>query len=109
MQITLNGIAVVTGGGQGIGAAIARGLADAGADVIVVDQDEASAEASAQAVGGQFFVCDVTDKAAVEETAQRIQNQFGPVRYLVNNAGIVARPGHPFTEIAKRTGIKPLL
>ena len=98
MQIALNGIAVVTGGGKGIGAAIAKTLADAGATVVVVDRDIDAARQVAEAVDGHSFDCDVVDKAAVEATAQSIRDTVGPVRYLINNAGVVSPPGQPFTE-----------
>ena len=98
MRIELDGIAVVTGGGKGIGAAIAQGLADAGASVIVVDKDAEAAKLVAKAVGGTAFACDVTDRKAVTQVTAEIQSKIGPPRYLVNNAGIVSSPGQPFTQ-----------
>ena len=73
-------------------------MAQAGAHVAVVDRDSASADKVAADIGGTAFNCDISDKQAVEATAQRIQSQIGPVRYLINNAGIVSAPGDPFTE-----------
>ena len=101
MRLALTGVAVVTGGGNGIGAGIAEALHQAGATVAVVDRDGQAAERVAQAVGGQAFVSDVTDQAGVTATADRIRASLGPVRYLVNNAGIVSPPGQPFTENAE--------
>jgi len=98
MLITLDGVAVVTGGAKGIGAAIAAGMNDAGAKLAVVDVDAAAANEVAQKVKGHAFVCDVTDKQAVAATAKAIHRQLGPVRYLINNAGIVSPPGQPFTQ-----------
>lgn len=98
MQITLNGVAVVTGGGNGIGTAIATMLAEAGAQVAVVDVDEDAARKVSDAVGGQAFACDVANEPAVHATAQRINGAMGCPRYLVNNAGVVSKPGQPFTN-----------
>ena len=98
MQIALQGVAVVTGGGNGIGAAIATILADAGALVAVVDVDEVAAQDVAETIGGQGYVCDVADQAAVQATADRITQDMGAPRYLINNAGVVSAPGQPFTD-----------
>ncbi len=98
MQIALQGVAVVTGGGNGIGAAIAQLLAYAGAQVAVVDVDGTAAQDVAQAAGGKGYACDVADQATVDATARRIGEDIGPPRYLVNNAGVVSAPGQPFTE-----------
>ncbi|HLT82909.1 MAG TPA: 3-hydroxybutyrate dehydrogenase [Phototrophicaceae bacterium] len=73
--------AVVTGGAGGIGAACARALAARGAHVVVADRDEAAARAVAQEVGGEAWVVDLSDTAALEE--ERLAADV-----LVNNAGI---------------------
>ena len=96
--LSLNGVAVVTGGGKGIGAAICRMLAEAGAQVAVVDRDLGAAEQVAVEIGGAAFACDVADKVAVEGCAAKITQTLGSPRYLVNNAGVVAEPGDPFTD-----------
>lgn len=98
MQVELDGVAVVTGGAKGIGAAIAQGMAAAGAMVAVVDRDHDAASSVAQLVGGRAFLCDVTDQKAVVTTAAEIRRQLGQPRFLINNAGIVSPPGQPFTE-----------
>ncbi|MFC4454519.1 glucose 1-dehydrogenase [Deinococcus sonorensis] len=77
--------AVVTGAAQGIGLDIARGLAEAGAHVIVADLNPDLGEAAAAQLGGRFEPLNVTDPAAVRALAERL----GPVQVLVNNAGIV--------------------
>ena len=98
IELSLSGTAIVTGGGNGIGASIARMLAQAGAQVAVVDRDMPAAQGVADGIGGLAFECDVAENDMVEQTAFLIRNQMGPVRYLINNAGIVSAPGQPFTE-----------
>jgi 3-oxoacyl-[acyl-carrier protein] reductase len=79
-------VALVTGGGKGIGAAISRALAGMGAKVHVnYRSDKAAAEAVAKEIGGTPVQCDVSDGAAVEKMIKAI----GRVDILVNNAGAV--------------------
>jgi 3-oxoacyl-[acyl-carrier protein] reductase len=78
------GIAVVTGAGRGLGRAIAGRLSSDGHQIVAVDIDGASAEATAAALGGKGRQCDVADPAAVRAVAAEV----GPVDVLVNNAGI---------------------
>jgi 2-hydroxycyclohexanecarboxyl-CoA dehydrogenase len=81
-------IAIVTGGGQGIGQAIARKLAAEGATVVVTDLDEATAKATADALAGAVAIrADVTDRRGVQAMAERVAEQFGRIDVLVNNAG----------------------
>ncbi len=92
--------AVVTGGGSGIGRAIAVGFAQQGAEVIILDIDVAAAGETAsqvEAAGGKAHSCelDVTDRQGCIATAGRIAADHGPVSVLVNNAGINRR--NPFT------------
>ncbi len=87
--------AVVTGGGRGIGAAVARALADAGASVVVAarsrDQvDTVAAELSAAGHDAWAVTCDVTDPAQVEALRVEAEDKMGGVDVLVNNAGIAA-------------------
>jgi 2-hydroxycyclohexanecarboxyl-CoA dehydrogenase len=81
-------IAIVTGGGQGIGRAIAGKLAAEGAAVVVTDLDEASAKETADALPGAIAIrADVTDRPGVQAMVSRVVEQFGHVDVLVNNAG----------------------
>jgi 3-hydroxybutyrate dehydrogenase len=78
--------AVVTGGGNGIGAACARELAARGAHVVVADRDEAAASAVAAETGGEAWLVDLDDTAALDDLALEAD-------VLVNNAGLqVVRP-----------------
>jgi NAD(P)-dependent dehydrogenase (short-subunit alcohol dehydrogenase family) len=96
---TLDGqVAVITGAGRGIGAAIARTLASLGARPVLCGRNRNSLEETAAAIrddGGQLAVmeCDVTDLRSVESTAERVERTFGRVDVLVNNAGIGGAAG----------------
>jgi 3-oxoacyl-[acyl-carrier protein] reductase len=81
--------AVVTGGAKGIGAATARRLASEGATVVVADFDEASARATAEAIGGHAVTCDVTKLADVEAAIEAAVSHGGSVDILVTCAGII--------------------
>ena len=85
-------VALVTGGGRGIGAAIATGLAQDGHKVVIADMRKQEADATAHAIteaGGTAvaFEVDVTDSSAVSEVVAQTTEQLGPVEVLVNNAG----------------------
>lgn len=84
--------AVVSGGGSGIGSAVAGVLAARGATVAVLDRDGARAAARAAELGGTSFAvtCDVTDAGSVEVAVQRVVDVAGRLDVLVNCAGIVA-------------------
>jgi short-subunit dehydrogenase len=91
-------LALVTGGGQGNGQAIALGLAHAGARVIVTDLNEVNAQKVAQDIRQQgwqawAFRQDVTDEAANLALAERVLRDIGPIDILINNAGIIIREG----------------
>jgi NAD(P)-dependent dehydrogenase (short-subunit alcohol dehydrogenase family) len=80
-------VALVTGGASGIGAGIARVLADAGARVAIGDLDEAAASAVASQLAGLGVRLDVTDRVLVDQAVSRVESGLGPVDVLVNNAG----------------------
>jgi NAD(P)-dependent dehydrogenase (short-subunit alcohol dehydrogenase family) len=79
--------AIVTGGASGIGAACARRLAALGAKVVVADLNEDGGTAVAEEIGGAFVRVDVTDTEQIKAAVDRAE-QLGPVRVLVNSAGI---------------------
>ena len=86
-------VAIVTGGGRGIGRATALELARLGADVVVAELDMAGAERTAAAVremgrGARAVSADVTSRADLRAMAERTRADFGRIDILVNNAGI---------------------
>ncbi|MGE0621550.1 MAG: SDR family NAD(P)-dependent oxidoreductase [Pseudomonadales bacterium] len=89
----------VTGGARGIGAAIARALAMAGAAVMVSDVDSEGARAVARELGGAAMALDVTDAAAVDAAMRHTVQTLGGLHILVNNAGIYQGYGGPVRDI----------
>jgi NAD(P)-dependent dehydrogenase (short-subunit alcohol dehydrogenase family) len=91
-------VAVVTGGAQGIGNAIARSLAAEDARVVVADLQRA--EEAARPLGGVGLVVDVSDESQVERMVEDVIERCGRIDILVNNAGLYASlEMRPFTEI----------
>jgi 2-dehydro-3-deoxy-L-rhamnonate dehydrogenase (NAD+) len=84
-------VAVVTGGGQGIGEGIVQRLHAAGARVAVLDLNQAAAETVARSTGGIGLQCDVASAASVDNAIKEVRKQLGPVDILVNNAGVTGR------------------
>ncbi len=86
-------VAVITGGGSGIGRGAALAMAQAGARIAVVDRNEEGARETAEAIGNaaSAYRTDVTDADACRELAARVAADFGPASILFNNAGIVRR------------------
>jgi 2-deoxy-D-gluconate 3-dehydrogenase len=93
-------VAIVTGGNGGIGLGMARGLAEAGADVAIVGRNEAKSLAAVDDIkqrGARAIsvVADVTNKATVAEMAELVRRELGRIDILVNNAGInIRKPPH---------------
>ncbi|MDR7463590.1 MAG: SDR family NAD(P)-dependent oxidoreductase [Armatimonadota bacterium] len=97
-------MAVVTGSGRGIGAAVAHRLAAEGASVVVTDVDEEQAQQVAGLIhqeGGRTIAvyCDVTRRRDVNALAEQAVTQFGGVDILVNNADIV-RPSMLLKDVS---------
>jgi NAD(P)-dependent dehydrogenase (short-subunit alcohol dehydrogenase family) len=93
----LGSVAVVTGGGRGIGYGIATVLADMGATLVITGGDEKRVAAAAHKLsshgrGCEGIVCDVTDLDSVTGVGERLRNNYGRVDILVNNAGIGGSP-----------------
>ncbi len=96
-------VAVVTGGGRGIGAAIARQLAGMGATVVIGGRSEQTLQQTAEAIrsaGGRCepMACDVRNLSSVESMAARVLHSYGRIDILVNNAG-VGGFGGPLHEV----------
>src|SRR4051812_19852435 len=85
--------ALVTGGGQGIGEAICRRLAAAGARVAVFDLNADNAGRVAREIDGLPLVGSVTRQADIDAALAAVEKAFGPLHILVNNAGIVGKAG----------------
>ncbi|TJV25256.1 MAG: SDR family oxidoreductase [Mesorhizobium sp.] len=97
-------LALVTGSGQGIGFALARGLAEHGASVVLNGRDATRIDSAIEKLRADRFkahasVFDVTDFRAVAEDITRIEAEIGPIDILVNNAGVQFRaPLEDFPE-----------
>ena len=81
-------IAVITGGGSGIGEAISRRFASEGAEVIILDVNEEPANTVADSISGKCFQCDISDSNSVETVFKTIAEEGSHPDILVNNAGI---------------------
>jgi len=96
-------VALVTGASYGIGFAIAKGLANAGAKVVFNDikqelVDKGLEAYKAEGIDAKGYVCDVTDEDAVNAMVAQIEKEVGVIDILVNNAGIIKRiPMHEMT------------
>jgi 3-oxoacyl-[acyl-carrier protein] reductase len=95
----LEGVALVTGGGRGIGASIARELSDAGMGVAVSARSREQVEAVATEIGGLALVGDVSRWEDVEAWVERTEAELGAVQLLVNCAGI-GGTSKPFFEVS---------
>ena len=92
MQIDLSGrVVLVTGAGRGIGRTIATTFHDEGAHVVALDLDPAALEAlREESVADLALACDITDAAQVREAIASVEEKYGRLDVLVNNAGINA-------------------
>ncbi len=96
--------AIVTGGGRGLGRAMAVGLAQHGADVAIVSRTRAQLEETAAEIAGTgrkvlMFPADVSKKSDVEEVVQQVVGKWGRIDVLVNNAGVdAAQPALDYKE-----------
>ncbi len=98
-------VALITGGVHGLGMAMAKGIGNAGAKIVVNDLsqeavDNAVAEYKSGNIEAYGYVFNVTDEAAVMESIAKIENEVGPIDILVNNAGIIKRTPMIDMEVA---------
>ena len=94
-------VAIVTGGGQGIGEGISRQFAAAGARVAVLDVKRNLARTVAKSIDGVGIECDISSALSVKKAIAKVRRQLGPVDILVNNAGIAGRT-LPLTELEEQ-------
>lgn len=89
MGILNNKIAIITGGGRGIGRATASLFAKEGANVIIAEYDEISGNQTAKDINGVFVKTDISNEKSVTELFNRVKSEFGRVDILINNAGVL--------------------
>lgn len=89
-------VSLITGSARGIGKAVAKELADAGSDIVVIDLDKEDCDRVAEELSDEMnvsskgYALDVTDRESVEEIKEEVLNDFGTVDHIVNNAGITS-------------------
>lgn len=94
-------VVLVTGGGRGIGAAIARAFAEAGADVAILARTEDDIAAVAQDTQGLAITGDVRHEDDCKRIAAAVAQKYGRIDILINNAGVAVNK--PFTETSEET------
>ena len=100
-------VAVVTGGGHGIGRALSRRLAADGAKVVVVDIEGDAAETVATEIGGVAKQIDVSDEAAIERLVDEVEADVGPIDMFISNAGVGFGDGES-GAISAKGGMNPI-
>jgi NAD(P)-dependent dehydrogenase (short-subunit alcohol dehydrogenase family) len=93
-------VAVVTGGGRGLGFAMAKALSEAGAIIAIAELDPESGETAAEQIRGSngqaiSVQTDVADITSVERMVDAVKSEFGRIDILINNAGVVYKPQKP--------------
>ncbi len=89
MRLLEDKIAVITGGGRGIGKAIVHQYSEEGATVIIADFDENSGKKTADSIGGYFFKTDISNENSVTSLFEYVKTEFFRLDVLVNNAGVL--------------------
>jgi NAD(P)-dependent dehydrogenase (short-subunit alcohol dehydrogenase family) len=99
MTATKRKLAIVTGGGSGIGLAIAEKFVEQGIEVVIAGRNQERLDTARQKLGARChaMACDVTDLAAIPGFVQEVIDRYGPIDILVNNAG--ANMKKDFTEV----------
>lgn len=100
-------LAVVTGGGHGIGRALCRRLARDGTRVIVVDIEGEAANTVAKEIGGIARQLDVSDESAIRALVDEVEGQVGPIEMFISNAGVGFGDG-PGGAISAEGGMHPV-
>jgi len=100
-------VAVVTGGGHGIGRALCRRLAADGVKVVVVDIEGDAARAVAAEINGTAKEIDVCDEAAIVRMVEDIEAEIGPIDVFISNAGVAFGDGES-GSISKEGGLNPI-
>ena len=100
-------VAVVTGGGHGIGRALSRRLAADGAKVVVVDIEGDAAETVATEIGGVAKQIDVSDEAAMVRLVDEVEADVGPIDMFISNAGVGFGDGES-GAISAKGGMNPI-
>ena len=89
MGILKNKIAIITGGGRGIGRATARQYSKEGATVIIADFNNQIGEIAAKEINGYFIEVDISNQKSVNSLFNYVEHKFGRLDILVNNAGVL--------------------
>ena len=103
----MKSIAVVTGGGHGIGRALCRRLAADGVHVVVADIEGDAAEVVAAAIGGTARQIDVSDEAAMTRLVEEVEADIGPIDLFISNAGVAFGDGDS-GSISREGGLNPI-
>lgn len=82
-------VALVTGGGAGIGKATAARFAEEGATIVICDVNATAGEAAAAELGADFTLVDISDRQAVQEWVEAVFEKYGRIDILLNNAGVL--------------------
>jgi len=90
MSLLESKIAVITGGGRGIGKATAQLFTNEGATVVIAEFDEVSGQSTANELGAHFIKTDISNEESVNALFNFVSSEFGQLDILVNNAGILA-------------------
>ncbi len=98
-------VAIVTGGNQGIGLALSRGLATAGATVVIANRRQAEGQAAAEALQKEGLkavavATDVSNESSIANLVKKVITDFGKIDILVNNAGVIVRK--PAEDISRQ-------
>jgi len=100
-------VAVVTGGGHGIGRSLCRRLAADGVKVVVVDIEGDAADVIATEIGGVAKGIDVSDEAAIARLVEEVEADIGPIDMFISNAGVAFGDGES-GSISKEGGLNPI-